>query len=127
MLSQFDGMADAQRVRTAMNRAALDEQAGLDEAQRAEVDRVLADLNGRLAPYGDELMHLWMAGSDVGARDALGITHDITGILHDAQLRLEGVVGERGAEVEEEALQIWNYVDLGAFRPAVEAAATRAE
>ncbi len=56
---------------------------------------------------------------DVSSADMLSVTHDVTGVLHDSQMALDELLGEPAAP-EEDARQIWNYIDLETFRPAVE-------
>lgn len=125
-LEAFERAVSVQRVRRAQSRAALVQQAGLSDDELAEVDAVLAEMNGALAGHGEELLLLAMGDEPPPAHDLLGITHDVTGILHRAQLRLEGVLGpERAAAVDPSALEIWNHVDLGQLEPAARAALER--
>lgn len=119
-LRSFDLAVDAQRVRARQSRAALEEQAGLDEEEMAAFDEIVAQMNEDLAPYGDEVL-AW-AEREPETRDALGVAHEVTGILYEGQSALEELVGaEALSEVEEPSRQIWNYIDLESFRPAVEA------
>ncbi|HEY8430682.1 MAG TPA: hypothetical protein VIL20_20020, partial [Sandaracinaceae bacterium] len=125
-LEAFRRAAALQRVRRVQSRAALAQQAGLDESELAEVDAAIAQMNEELLGYGEELVLLAMSDEPPAARELLGITHDITGILHRAQLRLEAIVGpERAASVDPSALEIWNHVDLARLEPAVRAAIER--
>lgn len=115
----FDAAVDAQRVRAKQSRAALQEQADLSDEQMAEVDRVMADMNRELMAYTDEMLTL--SEEDAAARDALGLAHDVTGVLYDSQTALEEIIGEGAvADVDEQATQVWNYVDLDIFRGALE-------
>lgn len=125
-LERFDMAVDAQRMRASQTREALREDAELDDAKMAAVDRAVARMNDRLAPYADELVQLTMAGERPRARDMLSLTRDVTGILSDAQAEMDHIVGdERMDRVDDSAAQIWNYVDLEKFRPAVEAYSAR--
>ncbi len=125
-LAAFRRAASVQRVRRVQSRAALAEQAALDEEELAEVDTALAAMNDELQGHGEELVLLAMSDEPPAARDLLGITHDVTGILHRAQLRLEAIVGpERAAALEPSTLEIWNYVDLARLEPAAAAALRR--
>lgn len=122
-LVAFRRAASLQRVRRMQSRAALFQQADLNEAEQQEVDRALAEMNEELYGHGEELIMLAMGDRAPEARDLLGITHDVTGILHRAQVRLEGVLGaERTAEVDPSALEIWNHVDLAQLEPAARSA-----
>ncbi len=122
-LVTFQRAASLQRVRRMQSRAALIEQAGLDEAEQAEVDAALTEMNEALYGHGEELLMLALGDAPPEARDLLGITHDVTGIMHRAQLRLESVLGpERAAEVDPSALEVWNHVDLAQLEPAARAA-----
>lgn len=122
-LAAFRRAASVQRVRRVQSRAALRQQADLDDEEMARVDTALTEMNEALYGHGEELLMLGMSGEPPPARDLLGITHDVTGILHRAQLQLEDVVGaERASEVDSSALEIWNHVDLGQLEPAARAA-----
>jgi len=125
-LERFDLAVDAQRLRASQTREALREEAGLDDAKMAEVDRAVAHMNERLAPYAEELVQLTMAGERPRARDMLSLTRDVTGILAEAQAQMDHIVGDEQMDgVDDSAAQIWNYVDLEKFRPAVEAYSAR--
>lgn len=126
-MEAFERAVSIQRVRRVQSRAALAEQAGLSDEELAELDVALAEMNAELHGHGEELLLLAMGDEPPAARDLLGITHDVTGILHRAQLRLEGLVGpERMEGVEPSALEIWNFVDLADLEPAARAAVERA-
>ena len=121
----FERAASVQRVRSVQSRAALGEQAELSESELAEVDDAIAEMNEQLVGYGEELMFLALDGREPPPGDLLGITHDVTGILHRAQQRLETVLGERATQIDAEARRIWNYVDLDRLEPAARAAMER--
>ncbi|MCA9605403.1 MAG: hypothetical protein KC619_07400, partial [Myxococcales bacterium] len=88
-----------------------------------EVDAALTEMNEALYGHGEELIQLAMSDEPPSAAELLGITHDVTGILHHAQTRLEGIVGpERLGDVEPSALEIWNHVDLAQLEPAAQRA-----
>ena len=125
-MDAFRRAASIQRVRRMQSRAALVQAAGLDEAESAEVDDALRAMNEELYGHGEELLQLAMGDEPPTARDLLGITHDVTGILHRAQVRIEEVLGpERTAEVDPSALEIWNHVDLAQLEPAARATVDR--
>ncbi len=125
-LDGFHRIASLQHVRRAQSLAALTEQAHLSDQEQREVEDALATMNDALAEHGEELVFLAFDDQPPEARDLLGVTHDVTGILYDAQLRLEEIVGEdRMHEVEPSAIQIWNHVDLRRLEPAARAAADR--
>ena len=122
-LTAFRRAASIQRVRQMQSRAALFQQADLDEGERAEVDAALLEMNEELYGHGEELLMLAMSDAPPEARDLLGITHDVTGILHRAQLRVETVLGpERTGDIDPSALEIWNHVDLSQLEPAARSA-----
>ena len=126
-LEAFERAVSVQSVRNVQSRAALEQQAGLSEEEMAEVDAALEEMNAALHGYGEELLLMAMEGERPPARQLLGLTHDVTGILHRAQTRLEEIVGaERMGDVEESALEIWNHVDLERLEPAARAAMDRA-
>ena len=116
---QFGLAVDAQRVRIAANRAALIEDAELDDGELQRFDAILADLNADLVAYSDEFVDMALQSEDVSSADMLSVSHDVTGVLHDSQVALDELLGEPAA-TDDEARQIWNYIDLETFRPAVE-------
>ena len=122
----FSRAASVQRVRRIQSRAALVEQAELAEEEQAELDGILGDLNDSLGGYGEEILLLAARDEPPPPGDLLGITHDVTGILADAQRRMEALVGpERSASVDPSALEIWNHVDLDRLEPAARTALER--
>jgi hypothetical protein len=122
----FTRAAAVQRVRRVQSRAALVEQAELTEEEEAELDTVLGDLNDSLAGYGEEILMLAARDEPPPARDLLGITHDVTGIMASSQRRLEALLGpERMGQTDPSALEIWNHVDLDRLEPAARAALER--
>lgn len=126
-LEAFQRAVSIQRVRRVQSRAALAEQAGLDEEELAELDTALGEMNTDLRGHGEELLVLALGDEPPAPRDLLGITHDVTGILHRAQLRLETLVGpERMEGVDPSALEIWNFIDLAELEPAARAAIEQA-
>jgi hypothetical protein len=126
-LEAFQRAVSIQRVRRVQSRAALAEQAGLDQDELAELDAALGEMNTELHGHGEELLVLALGDEPPAPRDLLGITHDVTGILHRAQLRLETLVGpERMEGVDPSALEIWNFIDLAELEPAARAAIEQA-
>ena len=115
---QFDLAVTAQALRAAQSRQALIEQADLSEEQQQQLDLLLRDMNADLAFYGEDLLTLAMQ-EEPDPTDALGLTHDVTGVLYESQLALDALVGD--AEVDDESRMVWNHLDLEVFRPAVEA------
>jgi hypothetical protein len=108
------------------SREALRQQGDLSDEEIDEVDAALQEMNEEIYGHGEELVVLAMGDEPPAARDLLGITHDVTGILHRAQLRLETILGpERAANVDPSALEIWNHVDLAQLEPAARSAIER--
>ena len=116
---QFGLAVDAQRVRIAANRAALVEDAELDDGELQRFDGIVADLNADLVEYSDLFVDMALQSEEVSSADMLSVSHDVTGVLHDGQVALDELLGEPAAP-DDEARQIWNYIDLETFRPAVE-------
>lgn len=116
---QFGLAVDAQRVRIAQNRAALIEDAELDDQELQRFDTIVADLNADLVAYSDLFVDMALDAEQVSSADMLGVSHDVTGVLHDSQVELDELLGEPAAP-DDDARQIWNYIDLETFRPAVE-------
>ena len=115
---QFNLAVEAQNLRAAQSRQALMEQAELTDEELAELDDILAMMNDDLAFYGEDLLEMAMS-EDSDPTEALGLTHDVTGVLYESQLALDELVGD--ASVDEEARMVWNHMDLEVFRDAVEA------
>lgn len=119
----FDAAVEAQQIRAEQSRAALAEQADLDDGELEEVDQIVGEMNDRLAEYADELLVLAESGEDPSPRELLGLTHDVTGILYESQSALEDTVGsDRMPDVDPEASAVWNYLDLSMMRDAAERA-----
>jgi hypothetical protein len=116
---QFGLAVDAQRVRIAANRAALIEDAQLDDGELARFDSIVSDLNADLVEYSDLFVDMALQSEEVSSADMLSVSHDVTGVLHDSQVALDELLGEPAAP-DDEARQVWNYIDLETFRPAVE-------
>jgi len=116
---QFGLAVDAQRVRIAANRAALIENAELDDGELQRFDSIVADLNADLVEYSDLFVDMALQSEEVSSADMLSVSHDVTGVLHDSQVALDDLLGEPAAP-SDESRQIWNYIDLETFRPAVE-------
>lgn len=120
MLDEFDIAVDAQRLRAEQSRAALAEQADFSDAQLAQLDAIVDDMNTALAEYGAEMMELALSNVEPEAEQMLGLTHEVTGILYEAQTQVNDLVGEAIDDVDPQSRQIWNHVDLDTFRGAVE-------
>lgn len=124
----FQRAASVQRVRRVQSRAALVDQAGLDDTEVEELDAILAQFDDDFSAHGEEILQLAARTEPPPARYLLGVTHDVTGVLRDAQIRLEELLGpERAASVDPSALEIWNHVDLDRLEPAARAALRAAE
>jgi len=121
LTEQFELAVEAQGLRSAQSRAALIEQADLDDVQLAEIDAAMLRMNDELALLGGDLMAVAMSGEEPDPTEMLGLSHDVTGILYEAQLSMEDSVGlEAMGDVDPQAAQVWNYIELEGFREAVE-------
>jgi hypothetical protein len=119
----FDLAVDAQALRARQSRQALVEQAGLDADGQQALDDLVLNMNHRLADHADELVDLVLSEEEPTSSELLGVSHDVTGILYEAQTRLEELVGDDAlGEVDPEASQVWNHLDLETLRPAMERA-----
>lgn len=126
-LESFQRAVSIQRVRNVQSRASLEQQAGLESEELAQVDAAVEEMNQALVAYGEEMILMALEGERPPARDLLGLSHDVTGILHRAQVRLEEIVGpERMQDVETSAAEVWNHVDLERLEPAARVAVERA-
>lgn len=122
-LEAFQRAAAVQRVRRVQSRAALVDQAELEDDEVQELDAILAQFDDDFSAHGEEILQLAARTEPPPARYLLGVTHDVTGVLRDAQIRLEELLGpERAAAVDPSALEIWNHVDLDRLAPAAESA-----
>jgi hypothetical protein len=120
LLGRFDQLVTAQRARSAAARSALIEQVGLEGPQLARFDSAVTRMNGKLAGYGEEVIAQAASDEPPAPAQALGLGHDVSGILYEGQKELDAVVGEESEGVDPSALEIWNYVDLEQWRPYVE-------
>jgi hypothetical protein len=120
LLSNFDQLVTAQRVRSAAARAALINQAGLNNEQMAQLDGTVTRMNEKLDGYGEEVIDQAASEKPPTPGQALGLGHDVSGILFDGQKELDALVGDKAKDVDPSALQIWNYVDVEQWRPYVE-------
>lgn len=123
MAAEFDAAVQAQRVRLEQTRAALIEQADLGAPEVQALDQAMAEMNDRLGAMGEDLLDLALTGEEPDSREMLALTHEVSGILYDAQVELDEIIGpEAVEEVDPSAREVWNYVDLDTFRDTVEAA-----
>jgi hypothetical protein len=120
LLARFDQLVAAQRARSAAARSALIEQGELDAEQLTRVDSAVTRMNGKLAGYGEEAIAQVASEEPPSPAQALGLGHDVSGILFEAQKELDAVVGDNTEDVDPSALEIWNYVDVEQWRPHVE-------
>ena len=121
--ASFNAAVEAQQLRAEQSRAALAEQAGLDDGDLEEVDAIVREMNERLAVYADELVAIAEIGDDPRPRTVLGLTHEVSGILLDSQEALEETVGaERMQDVDPSTAAVWNLLDLRVMRDAVQRA-----
>lgn len=116
----FQLAVDAQRLRAKQSRAALLEKARLDQAEAERLDAVIAKMNDQLAKHADELLAIVASEKDPEAIDLLSLSHDVTGILLDSQTQLQQILGEDYPAVDPTSREVWNYLDLEIFRPALE-------
>ena len=117
---RFDLAVDAQRLRAEQSRAALQQQGDLDDEQMARVDDVVNQMNADLAYLGEDVLDLMLADEEPEAADVLGVSHDVTGVLYEAQTEMDAIVAESGEAVDPEASEVWNHIDLEEFRSAFE-------
>ncbi len=119
-LARFDQVSAAQAIRFAASRAALIEQAGLSDKETAAVDSTVKKMNDDLSGYGEEILSQASAEEAPSPAQALGLGHDVSGIMYEGQKQIDSIVGERAEGVDPEAMQIWNFIDMKRLRPAAE-------
>lgn len=122
--TQLDAAVEAQALRAAQSRAALAEQAGLDDAALGEVDAIAARTSAALATHAEELLALGVLdGEEPEPAELLGLTHEVTGVLYEGQEALDAVLGESRDGVDRESRTVFNLLDLGPLRDAMLAGA----
>jgi hypothetical protein len=127
LMSRFDDFVSVQRARAAAARAALVEQAGMSQAQLAQVDAAVSDMNGKLTRQGQKVVANVAADKEPEPATLLELSHEVSGILHEAQTKLDGTLGDAAESVDASARRIWNYVDVEPWRPFVEQELARRE
>jgi hypothetical protein len=120
LLAGFDQLVTAQRARSVAARSALVAHAGLSDEQVARFDSAVTRMNGKLGGYGEEVIAQAASEQPPTPAQALGLGHDVSGILYEVQTELDALIGDRADVVDPSALEIWNYVDLEQWRPYVE-------
>jgi hypothetical protein len=120
MMERFDQLARVQQARAAAARIALIEQAGLDQEQVARMDQGVKRMNEQLAGYGEEMIEQAVRDEPPAPAQALGLGHDVSGILLEGQKELDAIVGDAAERVDPNALEVWNYVDIEQWRPFLE-------
>ena len=126
-MDRFDDFVTVQRARAAAARAALVEQAGMSQVQLAQVDAAVSDMNSKLARKGEKVVAQVATEKEPKPATLLELSHEVSGILHEAQTKLDGTLGEAAESVDTSARQIWNYVDVEPWRPFVEQELARRE
>ena len=121
MMKQFDAAADLQKARVAQLMAALKEK-GVDDQQLATANDVIAKMNEQLSQDANQVLSVLEAGSQPDPATMLGMTHDVSGVLLDAQQQFQQAMGPGFQNLDPSAQQVWNYVDLGSMRGAFEQA-----
>lgn len=122
-IDEFRLAMDAQRIRIRQSRAVLEEKAKLDEADQKSLDAILAKMNEELAKHAQQLAEAAFWGSEQPPLDMLGMTHEVTGILFDAQKQYQDLLGPDYAQLDENTASVWNFVDLSYFQSQFEQAA----
>jgi len=121
MLQQFDAAADLQKARVAQLEAALKEK-GVDDQQLASANDVIAKMNEQLSQDASQVLTVLEAGGQPDPATMLSMTHDVSGVLLDAQQQFQQSMGASWQNLDPSAQQVWNYVDLGSMRGAFEQA-----
>jgi len=116
---ELDIAVEGQRLRAAQSRAALIESLELSSDEIDEFDTIMTDMNDRIADIADDAAYIMLSGEEPSPSELLGMTHDATGILYDAQQDLEDLVGTESLDsLDETTSAAWNYIDLGPLRDA---------
>lgn len=117
----FDIAVDAQRMRAAQSRSALQEQADLSDGDMADFDGIVDDMNIALSDYGDALLDIALSGEEPEPEEMLSLTHEVTGILYDSQTAVNDLIGSEGMNDSDPTVrQVWNHIDLGVFRDSID-------
>ncbi|MEL6343585.1 MAG: hypothetical protein AAFV53_10680, partial [Myxococcota bacterium] len=91
---EFDLAVEGQRLRAEQSRAALAEQADFSDEELKAFDQITADMNDALSVYGEDLMAVMLSGQEPDAEDMLGLTHEVTGVLYEAQMQVNDLIGD---------------------------------
>ena len=125
LVQTFDQAAELQAARAAQTRAAIIEQAELDPDEQREMDGIVQALEERIAEQADALAQLALSGEAPPTAEALRLSHEVTGALYDAQSGMEALIGpDRIDDLDEQALPVWNLMELDGLRDAVIRATT---
>lgn len=122
-IEKFRLAIDAQKLRIRQSRAVITEKAGLNAEEEGDLDQVLEKMNEDLAKHAEKFADAIFSGEEQQPIEMLGMTHDVTGILLDAQQQYEKMLGPDFAQLDENTASVWNFVDLTYFQAQFENAA----
>ena len=101
-------------LRRAQSRAALVEDADPSDEQLEAIDQAWADMNEVLVDLSDELVGMLADGHEPTRRDGMEFAADALDAMLVAEQSIEGLLdAEQLGELEEDALNPFNYIDPG--------------
>lgn len=117
-LETFRMAVDAQKIRIRQSRQVIADKASLSESEEEQLEALLTKMNEQLAEHADELAETIVSGEEPEPLDMLETTHEVTGILLDAQKQYESLLGNDFGGLDENTQSIWTFIDLQYFESA---------
>lgn len=122
-IERFRMAMDAQKLRIRQGRQVLKEKTQINAEGEAELDQIFAKMNEDLAKHADAMAEAVFSGEETAPADMLSMSHEVTGILLEAQKAYEQVLGPDASNLDENTGAVWNFVDLAYFQSQFENAA----
>jgi hypothetical protein len=122
-IEQFRVAIDAQKLRIRQGRQVLKEKTEINAKDEQKLDEIFDKMNQDLAKHADALAEAVFSGEDAAPMEMLSVSHEVTGILLEAQTAYEQVLGPSADNLDENTGAVWNFVDLSYFQSQFENAA----
>lgn len=122
-IDEFRVAVDAQKLRIRQGRQVLKEKTEINAEDEAKLDEIFKKMNEDLAKHAEAFADAVFSGEEQAPMEMLGMSHDVTGILLEAQKAYEEVLGPGAQNLDENTGAVWNFVDLSYFQSYFENAA----
>ena len=122
-IESFRLAVDAQKLRIRQGRQVLKEKTEINAEDEAKLDDIFKKMNEDLAKHAEAFADAVFSGEEQPPMEMLGMSHDVTGILLEAQKAYEEVIGPGAQNLDENTGAVWNFVDLSYFQSYFENAA----